>query len=492
MLRAINAVIEQRGLLVGQLLINSQRRVPIDNCQVRLIAIEETPQSSTSGYPMERVLNLRNTVTLVGLVFLWRLYLSSTLQLHPDEAYYWLWSRNLDMSYFDHPPMVAYFIRLTTAISQSELWVRLSGALAMLLLSGLMWRLAMQLFNSTMVAAGSVILFNLYPVTMLGMLVITPDVPVLFFWVIGVCLFWEIIRGQRTWLWYPLGLCFGASLLSKYTAILMPACFLLYLLTTEDRRWLKTIHPYLALLLGLACFLPVVYWNSQHDWASFLFQFKNGLGGETYSFARIAEYLAGQLAVVGPAAWVLGLFAAIIALKHGDKRERLLICTSLPIIIFFALSSFKKVAGPNWPAFAYFSFSILIASYGLGSHAKWRRPLWAASLLVTMAVTAIVTLQASFGLLELGRYAPKLAVTDATNGFHGWRELGDELKKYGPTAIAIVPSHQLGAEIAYYTNEHMITTTARDSRPSHFSVLAKGRDRPVGDRIYVWTDEDLP
>ena len=251
LLRAVNVLITQRGLLVGQLLINSESRVPIENCQARTIAIEETPQSIESGFPMERVFNLRNTVALVGLVFLWRLYLSATLQLHPDEAYYWLWSRDLAMSYFDHPPMVAYFIWLTTAISQSELWVRLSGALAMLLLSGLMWRLAMQLFTSRLVAAGSVILFNLYPVTMLGMLVITPDVPVLFFWAISICLFWEIMRSQQTWLWYPLGLCFGASLLSKYTAILMPVCFLLYLITTDDRHWLKTIHPYLAMLLGL-------------------------------------------------------------------------------------------------------------------------------------------------------------------------------------------------------------------------------------------------
>ncbi len=475
-----------------QLLINSNSRLHIANCQIRPRVNAETPKSIISGSSMERILTSRNTALVVGAVFLWRLYLSATLQLHPDEAYYWLWSRHLDISYFDHPPMVAYFIRITTGISQSELWVRLSGALAMLLLSGLMWRFAMQLFSSTIVAAGSVILFNLYPVTMLGMLVITPDVPVLLFWAIGVCLFWEIMRSHKTWLWYPLGLCFGAALLSKYTAILVPACFFLYLLTTDDRRWLKTLHPYLAILLGLACFLPVIYWNSQNDWVSFLFQFKNGLGGESYSVARMTEYLAGQMVIIGPVTWLLGLIATFVALKHGDKRELMLICTSVPIIVFFGISSFKKVASPNWPAFAYFSFSILIARYGLGVYSKWRRTAWTASLAVTTTVALIVTLQASFGLLALGRYAPQLAATDATNGFHGWRELGEELKKYGPNTVAIVPSHQLGAEIAYYTNDYVMTNTARATRPSQFNLFAKRGGLPAHDRIYVWTDEDLP
>ena len=76
---------------------------------------------------MDHLLTRRGAILFVGILALWRLYLSSQLQLHPDEAYYWLWSHRLDLSYFDHPPMVAYFIWLTTRFSETELWVRLSG-----------------------------------------------------------------------------------------------------------------------------------------------------------------------------------------------------------------------------------------------------------------------------------------------------------------------------------------------------------------------------
>ena len=70
---------------------------------------------------MEKLFNKRNTIIFVGVLTLWRLYLSAELQLHPDEAYYWLWSRNLDVAYFDHSPLVAYFIWFTTLLSKSEL-----------------------------------------------------------------------------------------------------------------------------------------------------------------------------------------------------------------------------------------------------------------------------------------------------------------------------------------------------------------------------------
>ena len=170
---------------------------------------------------MEKLLTKRATIILVGALTLWRLYLSATLQLHPDEAYYWLWSRHLDVAYFDHPPLVAWFIWLTTRFSDAELWVRLSGTLVALIVSGLMWQLAMQLFRSVRVAAGSVMLFNAYPWTVLGLMVMTPDVPVLLFWSLSVWLFGQLLGRRQPWLWYALGVSFGLALLAKYTALLL-------------------------------------------------------------------------------------------------------------------------------------------------------------------------------------------------------------------------------------------------------------------------------
>lgn len=440
---------------------------------------------------MENLFNQRNTIIFVGVLTLWRLYLSAGLQLHPDEAYYWLWSRHLDIAYFDHSPLVAYFIWLTTLLSKSELWVRLSGTIVSLVISLLMWKLAMQMFRNAMVAAGSVMLFNVYPLTMLGLIVITPDIPVFLFWAISVYIFWQIMRGNNTRLWYLLGLTFGLALLSKYTAILLLPCLFLYLLLTEDRRWLKTIHPYVSMLIGLLCFLPVVYWNSRHEWVSFAFQLNHGLGGHSYSFGRPVEYIASQLLVAGPLAWLLGIYAAFACFFRKKKAQLFLILTALPIIMFFAFSSISKLAGPNWPVFAYFTFSILVTKYFLDSASKIKRALWYGALFASLFVSAVVTLHARYSVLPLAGFSKEVAVADATNWFYGWRELGAELKKYPGMAFALTPSHQLSAEIMYYTDEKIFAQTdINASRPSQFNLWQWPAAYNGKNGFYVWADGD--
>jgi len=439
---------------------------------------------------MEKLLNKRNTVIFVGVLTLWRLYLSATLQLHPDEAYYWLWSRNLDIGYFDHSPAVAYFIWFTTLFSKSELWVRLSATMVSLIVSALTWQLSMQLFRSTVVAAGSVILFNVYPLSMLGLIVISPDIPVFLFQSLSVFIFWQIIRSNNIWLWYALGASFGLSLLSKYTAVLLAPCIFIYLVLTDDRRWLKTVHPYLSLLVGFLCFLPVVYWNSQHDWVSFAFQLRNGLGNEGPSFGKVAEYIGGQLLITGPLIWLIGMYAALVGVYRKDKETLYLIFTSMPIIGFFGITSFRNVAGPNWPLCAYFTFSILATKYCLDGASKIRRSLWFAAVVLSLSISAIVTLHAKFNIIPLERFSKEAAAADATNWFYGWRELATELKKYAGKEIAVTSSHQLSAEIIYYTDSSMLARTDRVARPSEFDLwhwpqILRGRDG-----VYVWTEGD--
>lgn len=438
---------------------------------------------------MEKIFNLRNTIIFVGALTLWRLYLSAELQLHPDEAYYWLWSRHLDVAYFDHSPLVAYFIWFTTLLSKSELWVRLSGTIVTLIASFLTWKLSMQLFGSIRVAAGSVMLFNVYPMTMLGLIIITPDIPVFLFWSISVFIFWQIMQSKKTWLWYLLGVSFGFALLSKYTAILLLPSLFIYLVLTEDRRWLKTIHPYLAALTGLLCFLPVVYWNSRHEWISFVFQFGHGLGGQDYSFGRLVDYMAGQLLLVGPIIWLLGMYAAFACLFRKNKALLFLVLTALPVILFFGFSSLKKLAGPNWPAFAYFTFSILVTKYFLDSASKIRRSLWYAAFIASLFISAIVTLHARFSVIPLASFSQELAVTDTTNAFYGWRELGAELNKYPDMKFALAPSHQLAAELAYYTDEKIfVQTDEKATRLSQFNLWPWPSEFKGKNGFYVWDE----
>jgi 4-amino-4-deoxy-L-arabinose transferase-like glycosyltransferase len=280
------------------------------------------------------------------------------------------------------------------------------------------------------------------------------------------------------------------ALLSKYTAILLLPCLLIYLLLTEDRRWLKTFYPYLAVLAGLLCFFPVVYWNSQHEWVSFAFQLEHGLGGHSYSLDRMALYFGGQLLVAGPIAPLLGIYAAFAYSFRKNKAQLFLILTALPVIMIFGFSSIKKLAGPNWPVFAYFTFSILVTKYFLDSTSRMLRSLWYAALLASISVSAIVTLQAKFSVLPLASYSKELAVADATNWFYGWRELGAELIKYPDMEFAVAPSHQLAAEIMYYTNEKLFVQTDERARPSQFNLWSWPAGLKGKNGFYVWAEGD--
>jgi 4-amino-4-deoxy-L-arabinose transferase-like glycosyltransferase len=91
-----------------------------------------------------------------------------TLELQGDEAYYWLYSRYLDWGYFDHPPMVAIFIRIGDALMHNELGLRLITVLASSASVYLLWlilkKYAVDAVAFALVVSG-IFVFNIYGFT---------------------------------------------------------------------------------------------------------------------------------------------------------------------------------------------------------------------------------------------------------------------------------------------------------------------------------------
>jgi 4-amino-4-deoxy-L-arabinose transferase-like glycosyltransferase len=436
-----------------------------------------------------RFLNKPLAISVVLALTLWRAYTAATLPLHPDEAYYWLWSRHLALSYFDHPPMIAYLIKLATLFSQAELWVRLPGLLVSVACSIFLWRLAKDLFERDDIAAASVILLNVYPVTMAGSIIISPDVPAFLFWTASLWAFWRIIKtGNAAW-WYVLGVMFGMSLLSKYTCVLLGPALLAYLVFSEDRKWLTTIHPYLASVLALLVFSPVIIWNYSHEWLSFAFQLSHGIGGSTYKLSRFFDYVGGQLLVASPFIWLLGIWASGAFFFRKDKRMLFLAITSLPIVLFFGYSALKKPGEANWPAMAYVSMSIAVCAYFLDG-GRVRRGIFIGAVIFAFLLSGLTLLHARFTVLPLAKYSPKLAYTDATNWFWGWREIGSVLESRPDTKIIIVQSHQAAAEIIYYTHETIPVCVDKErSRFSQFNLWGWPQGLEGQNGVYLLHDD---
>src|SRR5476649_864862 len=123
---------------------------------------------------------VRGTVLTVLALLLLRLVAAASTPLTFDEAYYWMWSKHLAGGYYDHPPMVAFVIRLGTMIAgDTELGVRLVSILLALPMSYAVYRAAVILFGGQRVAATATILLNVTMMAAVGTLVVTPDSPLL-------------------------------------------------------------------------------------------------------------------------------------------------------------------------------------------------------------------------------------------------------------------------------------------------------------------------
>jgi 4-amino-4-deoxy-L-arabinose transferase-like glycosyltransferase len=319
----------------------------------------------------------------------------------PDEAYYWVWSHALAPGYFDHPPMVALWIRLGTLIAgEGNLGVRLlaplSAALGSLLLvqagDDLLGRgrgvMAALLLNATLLFA-------------VGATTMTPDTPLLLFWTAAL---WALARlvatGDGRW-WLVAGAAGGLALDSKYTALLLAPAILAWLLASPSLRpWLRRPQPWAAAALALALFTPVLLWNAGHGWVSFAKQGgREGVFNPGRALQFLAELLAGQLGLLTPLVALLcgaGLVLAVRKARHGDPAWTLLAAvTALPALVFVQHALGDRVQA-NWPSVL--APGAAIAATGLGpAWRRWMRP----AIGLGLGLTALVWTQAAFAPLAL-------------------------------------------------------------------------------------------
>ncbi len=327
-----------------------------------------------------------------------RLVVAGFAPLAPDEAYYWVWSRALAPGYLDHPPMVALWIWLGTAVAgDGALGVRLLAPLSAALGSLMLLQTGDALFPNRHAGQIAVVLLNATLLFGVGAVSMTPDTPLLFFWT--ACL-WAIARLHRSQLgfwWLIAGLAAGLAMDSKYTACLLPVGLGLWcLFLPKARRWLLSPWPWLGAALAGASFLPVIFWNATHDWASFAKQGGRGFVWHPWQALRyLSELLGGQLGLATPLVFVLcvagTLACARTTWRDNSPAEGLIVALSVPPVLLFLQHALGDRVQANWPAIFYPASSLGAAVLG----DKWRSWFQPAARL-GFAITALVYLLATF------------------------------------------------------------------------------------------------
>jgi 4-amino-4-deoxy-L-arabinose transferase-like glycosyltransferase len=361
----------------------------------------------------------------LGALTVLRLAVAASVPLVPDEAYYWVWSRALAAGYPDHPPMVAVWIRLGTLLAgDGVLGVRLLGPLSVAVASVLLADAADRLLPGRNAGLRATALMNATLLFGVGGILMTPDAPLLTFWI--ACL-WALARlldgGDERW-WLAVGLFAGLALDSKYTAALLWFGIAIWLLVCPAARaWLRRPGPWLGALVGSAVFLPVVLWEARHGWPSFARQ--GGRLGDLHPAQAgrfLAELIGGQIGLATPLVFafcVAGVVAATgRAWRDRDPASTLLAALTLPSIVLFTQHALGDRVQGNWPAIIYPAAAV--AGGGLRLRI-WRRLLIPAVAL-GLAITLLVYLQAGLSVLPLPVRLDPLARQLA-----GWHALADEI-----------------------------------------------------------------
>jgi dolichol-phosphate mannosyltransferase len=416
-------------------------------------------------------------VALAVSAFLLRLIYLAQVNLLPEEAYYWNYSRHLDIGYLDHPPMVAWLIWLGTHLfGDSEFGVRIGALCCGAVASSFTYRLTRNLFDEAS-ALVALVLMQVLPFFFFAGILMTPDAPLTAAWAASLYYLERALIGGRSAAWWGAGVCLGLGLLSKYTiGMLVPAMLLFMILDSQSRRWLSHWLPYAAAALALAIFSPVIIWNAQHEWASFAFQTSRRLA-EAPRFS-LHKLIASVLIILTPA----GLLTVTAALRGGGsgavgakgavadpRRWRFLqLAVLVPLVVFVAFSLRHDVkfdwTGTLWIA-AVPALAFGIVSSGqqfLKGTLAWASTAWTPTMVILLLIYGAFLHYLVLGLPGVG-YGSQMELVPV-----GWRGLGaqitafeDEIRKDNGAQPLVVgmDRYTIASELAFYAPNHTLSVS---------------------------------
>ena len=386
-------------------------------------------------------------ISLLGAAILRGLF-NSTIPLSGEEAYYWMWSRYPDLCYFDHPPLIAWMIRIsTTLLGHSVFAVRLSALLSNTLTAVIIYFCTWRITRDRVVAAwaGGLFLVAVFFAAMATLAI--PDSYLFLFWSLTLWLTIEATRGERPFLWIAAGAALGLCMLAKFHTILLALSIFSYLLISgRQRKSFRRGWLYLGVGVAALFTLPILIWNIREGWPTFTFQLSSRqhyiLGNPVYLF----EMLTVPFALIGIVLFPLSVAGAVWGLRKGlrEKEDDLLflsIAFILPYAFFLLLSIFIKIDS-QWSAPAFISGIILAAMLGAvlmrdPGRPRWQRRLLPVSLKVN-AVLLFIAYTAPILLLLFPALIPRNLVlvkhrqrkfnTSKIGELYGWQEIGKRLK----------------------------------------------------------------
>jgi len=384
----------------------------------------------------------------------------SPLELYPDEAQYWLWSRHLAFGYFSKPPLIAWLIRTTTAIGgQSEAWVRLSapilhGATAIVL------AFAGRRLSGERVGAAAGVIYSLAPGVQLSSAVIATDAPLMLclslsLW--GYIVWWTARDRREAWLGASgFGLALGAAFLAKYAALYFVGAALLHAACSRETRakwrWREALMV-AGLFLVMAA--PNLIWNAAHHFQTVAHTADNASLGDDARPSHWFDprgglgYVVGQFGVFGPIPFAVFLGGAVFLWRRKmlTAQDALLLAFAAPPLLIVLGEAVVARANANWAGAAYGPLAILVAAMLV----RWRAWRTLGAVVVSQVVIAGIFLS----VFAAPSIADRAGFANSFKRARGWAAataaINAAAKKAGaPLSAVAVDDRFLFNAVSYY------------------------------------------
>ena len=449
----------------------------------------------------------------IGFFFLTRLlYLASgTIELTEDEAYQWLWSKHLALSYYSKPPLIAYAQFASTSLwGDNEFGIRFLSPVLAALLSLLMLRF---MAAEARARAGFwlIVILAATPLTALGSTLLTVDSLSVFFWVASLVAGWRALRTGSLKNWVCTGVCLGLGFLSKYTALFQLLSWaLFFFIWPPARAHLRRPGPYLALAILVLGVMPVIWWNSQNGWLTLTHLSERGGLNQHWRFRPrfFGEFLLSEAGLLNPIFFAAMLWAVAASwfLAQRQPLALYLLAMGVPVFAFYLLYTLRARVLPNWIAPAVVPLFALMVIFWEQRSLSGSRGVkrWLAAGLV-LGFAAVGLLHATEVVKPLfGSYLP--AKIDPLHQVRGWREIAlmlenerQKILQEGRPVFFIMDHYGTTSEISFYNaaakqrvQKEPLVYYLRSTRPGNQFFFWPGYEHRKGENALYVRERDDP
>lgn len=428
---------------------------------------------------MEKKDAQKKVLILMACSLILRIITATTIELGNDEVYYALYPRYPDWSYFDHPAMIAWVVRILNGgqVANTAWALRLPALLFGTLNLYLAFLLGTRLRGPRCGYYAALLYASSLYVSVICGVFILPDTAQSFFWLLSLLYLVRLFGGTlgRNRYWLIFGLTAGLAVLSKYHGVFLWAGAGLYVLLRE-RKELANPYLYLGGLITLVCTFPILYWNAHHGWASFVYHGNRTLGHQALiNWDNVGQQIGGEFFYNSIPVVALIVCALVVYRRKPYLQNRqfvFLLCMSLPLIAFVWILSARRETLPHWTGPSYLSLMLLPAAWL--ADRRQRRRTTPTVLWICLAFTGLIIL---LGLVDINTGIPDLtgdrpALTrdyhkdDFTLDMYGWHKtqvLTDSLLTDLVRRSELSPDYQF-LQVNWFNGAHVDFYVARPMR----------------------------